>query len=134
MPQDPPPKQSLLEIRGFRTRVHLGCSEEERAFAQEVEFDVKISFREEPAATRSDRLEDTICYAALCEAIDKTARAHPFQLIEALGRDVYAALHRVIQVSDGPKDVDLQVSVLKLHTPVENLRGGARFVYGDWLK
>ena len=120
---------SRLEVSGFRTRIHLGCSAEERALAQEVEFDLQLRFREEPVAAQTDRLEGTICYASLCEIIDRTARAHPFQLIEALGREVYEALHQATL----KQDVRLQLTVHKLRTPVENLRGGARFVYGDAL-
>lgn len=118
-----------LEIRAHRVWVHLGWSEEERAVAQEVEFYVRIRFAKEPAATQTDDLADTLCYASLCEIIDLTSSAQPFRLIEALTRQIYSALRRAMDL----KEVEsfLQVTTHKLQTPIENLRGGVSFTFGD---
>lgn len=120
---------SLLEIRAYRAWVRLGWSEEERAIAQEVEFSVRIRFAKEPTATQTDELDDTLCYASLCEVIDLTCSAEPYRLIEALSRNVYIALRRAISLKE--IEAAVLVSTLKLRTPIENLRGGACFTYGD---
>lgn len=125
--------QSILEILAFHTRVHLGASDEERAFPQEVAFDIRIGFGEVPAATRTDRLEDTLCYSSLCDIVAKTAKSHPFRMIEALAREVHDSLRREIQTDPRYRAIALQVAVHKLHAPVEGLRGGARFVYGNTM-
>ncbi len=130
MAHDPAPKINRLEIRAFRTRVHLGVTQEERAIAQEVEFDVLVEFVEEPSATQTDQLEDTLCYDVLCQGIETTCSAHPFQLIEALGRAVYDAL----RYSSRHPEIALQIKVHKLKTPIAGLHGGAWFTYGDALR
>ena len=122
---------SRLELRAYRSRVHLGCSQEERAIAQEVEFDVLVQFHKEPGGARTDQLKDTLCYDVLCQGIEQTCRSHPFQLIEALGRETYESLRRAIAAECL---VDLQVTVHKLKTPIAGLLGGARFTYGDPLR
>lgn len=114
-----------LEILAFRTRVHLGWTAGERAQPQEVDIDAVIEFDGAPAATRTDELEDTLCYDQLCSRIDETARAHPYKLIEALAREIHEALQRSV----GDRAVGLEVSVHKLNTPIAALRGGARFTY-----
>ncbi len=117
-----------LKIRGYHTWVHLGCSEAERSMTQEVEFDVEIGFTTPPLGARTDRLEDTLNYGALCEALEATARRQPYQLIEALARSTYDALKKIA----GPGPL-IEVTVHKLRPPIENLRGGVRFSYGDIL-
>jgi dihydroneopterin aldolase len=118
-----------LEIRAYHTLVRLGVTPAERETAQAVEFGVRLRFSAEPAATRSDRIEDTLSYADLCAVLDQLVEKQEYHLIEALGRQAYEALRARIQ----PTDL-LEVTVHKLRPPIENLRGGALFVYGDELR
>jgi dihydroneopterin aldolase len=117
-----------LEILEYEIPVHLGCTEAERANPQSVAFDTRIAFAETPPGTQTDRIGDTLCYASVCETIRATAQGKSWNLIEALGRAVYEALHASTRI-----DCGIEISVHKLHPPVEHLRGGSRFVYGDRL-
>jgi dihydroneopterin aldolase len=119
-------RQCLLDIRAYHTWVNLGTTPAERSQPQEVEFEVRVRFAEEPPATSTDRVEDTICYGSLCTTLETTARAKPYHLIESLGRAVFDALKPCLAPGDR-----LEVTVHKLRPPIENLRGGARFIYGD---
>jgi dihydroneopterin aldolase len=120
---------SLLEVLAYRIPVSLGCTAQERAEPQDVDFDVRIQFKQSVAGAWSDRLEDTLCYSSLCGRIEAIARARPYHLVESLARDVFEALRALVPESQAR----LQVRVHKLRPPVERLNGGARFTYGDPL-
>ncbi len=117
---------ALLSLEGVRLEVRLGAGEQERARPQPVELDVEIHFDGPPEACRTDRIEDTICYARLVEAARELVAAHEFRSIERLG----AALHERLrqELSGGAR---LWIEVTKLAPPIEELRGGAHFVLGD---
>lgn len=117
---------AVLSLEGVRLEVRLGAGEEERARPQPVELDVEIHFDRPPGACRTDRIEDTICYAQLVEAARELVVGHEFRSIERLG----AALHERLrqELSEGAR---LWIEVTKLAPPIEGLRGGARFVLGD---
>src|SRR5262245_58043391 len=117
----------LLEFRGARLSVHLGCGAEERAVPQPVDLDVTVRFAELPAACETDKLEDTLCYADLIEAARARVRGREWKLVERLARELYGALRPL--VSPG---AELALRVTKLHPPVADLAGGVSFALGDF--
>ena len=118
---------SLLEFRGARLSVRLGCGAEERALPQPVDLDVSVRFAEPPAACASDDLGDTVCYADLIEAARGFVANREFKLVEHLAHE----LHRVLRPLVPPK-ADLWLRVTKLHPPVPDLLGGVSFALGDF--
>jgi len=63
------PQFHTLFIRDLVLHVHLGCSSEERKNPQEVRLTIDFRFKEMPPGALSDRLEETICYAEVAQAI-----------------------------------------------------------------
>ncbi|HTO69293.1 MAG TPA: dihydroneopterin aldolase [Myxococcota bacterium] len=118
---------ALLEFRGARLAVRLGCGAEERAVPQQVDLDVAVRFAELPAACESDKLGDTVCYAELIDAAREYVRRREFQLVEKLGRDLLAVLRPLV-----PPGAELWLRVTKLRPPVADLAGGVSFALGDF--
>jgi dihydroneopterin aldolase len=119
---------SLLTVNDFRVSVFLGCEAEERQVRQEVRFDVVFAFSHPPQGCLSDRLDQTICYSAVCNAIRNEAEGKEYLLIEKLGWDVHEAVQRLL-----PTGAEFGLRVMKLRPPVPNLFGGASFYIGSNL-
>jgi dihydroneopterin aldolase len=111
-----------LEVRDLSVPVRLGCSAEERAVPQEARFSLTLELPRPPRACQTDRLEDTICYATICDAIRAVATSGEFATVERLGA---AALERLRAAL--PPDVRARLRVHKVRPPVEDLLGGAIF-------
>jgi dihydroneopterin aldolase len=118
---------AVLEFRGARLDVRLGCSAEERAMPQPVDLDLALRFRTPPPACASDRLEDTVCYAELIEAARKTCAGREFHLVERLAHELFARLRVLV-----PAEAELWLRATKLRPPVAGLHGGVAFSLGDF--
>jgi FolB domain-containing protein len=119
-------RRTVLAFQDLRLRVRLGCTESERASPQGVALGVSIRFAEPPPAFRTDRLADTVCYAALAEAARKCCAGREFQTIERLACDLHRELVGLL-----PPGSTLGLRVTKLRPPVRHLRGGVSFTIGD---
>jgi dihydroneopterin aldolase len=119
---------SSLSINRLRLLVSLGCSVEERKVLQYVSFDVQIRFSTLPSGCVTDSLEQTVCYAKLCQKIKDVCDLQEYQLIEKLGWDVYQAVREFL-----PQDTFLWLRATKEHPPVAHLEGGSAFSIGDWV-
>jgi FolB domain-containing protein len=119
-------RQTVLAVEDLRLRVRLGCTESERATPQGVALGLSIRFAEPPPACRSDRLADTVCYAALAEAANKCCAGREFQTVERLAHDLYEQLAALL-----PPGAALRLRVTKLRPPVRGLRGGVSFTIGE---
>jgi dihydroneopterin aldolase len=118
---------SVLEFRGARLEVRLGCSAEERAVPQPVDLDLAVRFPELPKACTSDRLEDTLCYAELIDAAREACAGREFQLVERLAHELFGRLRPRL-----PAGAELWLRATKLRPPVAGLRGGVAFSLGDF--
>ncbi len=118
---------SVLEFRGARLDVRLGCSEAERATPQAVDLDVAVRFADLPVACESDALEDTLCYAELIEAARAACAGREFHLVERLAHELFGRLRTLV-----PPGADLWLRATKLRPPVAGLRGGVAFSLGDF--
>ena len=119
---------SLLEFRGARLSVHLGCGADERATAAARRpRRRRCASRSCRAACESDKLEDTLCYADLIEAARARVAGREFKLVERLAHELYGALRPLV-----PPGAELWLRVTKLHPPVAELAGGVSFALGDF--
>jgi len=114
--------RSVLEFDDARLRVHLGVGAAERAELQDVALGVAIQFAELPRACRSDRLEDTVCYAELIDAARATVLGRSFFTLERLAHELAGCARKYV-----PGDAALRITVTKLSPPVVGLPGGVRF-------
>jgi dihydroneopterin aldolase len=77
----------IITLEGLRADTLLGVYPRERVLPQSVEIDLKIGFASATAGA-SDRLADTIDYAAVAERIRADLATTRFHLLEALAEHI----------------------------------------------
>jgi dihydroneopterin aldolase len=115
-----------LAFDGLELAVHLGCEPEERALPQPVEVALRLAFAKPPEACRSDRLDDTVCYAEAVARIRSAASGAEFATLEHLAERIRSGLREWV-----PDGVGLRLRVTKLRPPVPGLRRGVSFTLED---
>lgn len=100
-----------IVVAGIRELGVHGVLPEEQARPQPFEVDVELTV-DLTAAGESDALEDTVDYAAVCEAVSRVVRSERYQLLERLA----TRIAEVCRVDDRVRAV--AVTVRKLHPPV----------------
>ena len=111
-----------LSLRGLEVEVHLGCTQPERARLQRISITLAIRFERAPRACESDELSETVCMAALAEALADVCRAREFALLEHLTQELHARALTLV-----PHDGECELEVTKLTPPIANLTGGFAF-------
>ncbi len=72
-----------VEIRGLSLYTHHGVSEAEREIGQRLEFDVSFDVPDCDAVL-TDRLEDTVDYAEVCDIVALAATERSYKTLERL--------------------------------------------------
>ena len=72
-----------VEITGLSLYTRHGVSEAERELGQRLVFDVSFEL-EDCDATVTDRVEDTVDYADVCEQVALAAQEHSYKTLERL--------------------------------------------------
>ena len=114
-----------LTIRGVLLPIRLGCSADERLNPQPVEIDLTIRFETPPRGMVTDRLEDTVSYDALVNAIKDVVSDREFSLIEHLANEILTSLRSVVG-----SEHQLRVTVRKVSPPIPEITKGAEFTVG----
>ncbi len=72
----------MISVRNLTLQGFHGVMPEERSLGQKfyIDLDCSVPDKEE----RQDDLEDTVCYAKLCETAETLSQSKTFQLIETL--------------------------------------------------
>ncbi len=108
----------LIELRSIRAVGTHGVLEEEKRRAQpfEVDVDLHLDLR---AAGASDRLEDTVDYGAVADAVVATVAGPHSDLLEHLAeRIARAAVEAAVTPASGALIDAVTVAVRKLRPPV----------------
>ncbi|MBX5470091.1 MAG: dihydroneopterin aldolase [Thermoleophilaceae bacterium] len=72
-----------VEIAGLSVYTHHGVEEAEREVGQRLVFDISFDLAE-CDATITDRIEDTVDYADVCEQVSLAAQARSYRTLERL--------------------------------------------------
>ncbi|MFN4195075.1 MAG: dihydroneopterin aldolase [Thermosynechococcus sp.] len=105
-----------LHLSGIRYYGYTGALPEEQVLGQWFEIDIQLWFDMAQAAA-SDRLEDTLDYRPLLQAIEQLMQQQRFQLIETLAAEI-------LKLCLAPPQVQrAAVRVTKLAPPVPNFTG-----------
>lgn len=100
-----------IRIPGIRELGIHGVLPEEQARPQPFEVDVELLV-DLAAAGETDRLDDTVDYSAVCEAVSRVVRSEQYHLLERLAS-------RIAEVCRAdPRVRGVVVEVRKLHPPV----------------
>ena len=100
-----------IEIMGIRAVGRHGVLPEEQARAQPFEVDLRLEVDLAPAAA-SDRLEDTVDYGVLAEAVARTIELESYNLLERLAGRIACMCTSIRGVQA------VEVSVRKLRPPI----------------
>lgn len=109
-----------IEVRGIRAYGRHGANPGERDHPQAFDLDLSLEV-DLSAARRSDRLEDTLDYAALHGAIVEIVREHSYQLLERLGDAILAQVMRDSRVIEAALTI-AKPGLLAGATPALTLR------------
>ena len=100
-----------IELRGLVASGYCGALPEEQQRPQPLEVDIDLHL-DLDAATKSDALDDTVDYGALCAMVERVILTERFTLIERLAE-------RVAEVSLADDRASaVSVTVRKLRPPV----------------
>jgi dihydroneopterin aldolase len=72
-----------VEIRGLSIYTHHGVTEAERKLGQRLEIDVSLDVSDCDAVL-TDRLEDTVDYAEVCDVVALAAKERSYKTLERL--------------------------------------------------
>jgi dihydroneopterin aldolase len=72
-----------IEISGLSLYTHVGVTEAEREVGQRLLFDIRIDVGESDA-TETDRVEDTVDYAEVCQLVALVAQQRNYRTLERL--------------------------------------------------
>jgi dihydroneopterin aldolase len=100
-----------IVVAGIRELGVHGVLPEEQTRPQPFEVDLELTV-DLTAAGESDALDDTVDYAAVCEAVSRVVRSERYQLLERLA----TRIAEVCCVDD--RVTGVTVTVRKLHPPV----------------
>jgi dihydroneopterin aldolase len=82
-----------IEISGLSLYTHMGVTEAEREVGQRLLIDIRIDAGEADA-TITDRVEDTVDYAEVCELVALVAQQRTYRTLE---RFCAAVVERVLE-------------------------------------
>jgi dihydroneopterin aldolase len=85
-----------IEISGLSLYTHMGVSEAEREVGQRLLIDIRIDAGEADA-TITDRVEDTVNYAEVCELVALVAQQRTYRTLE---RFCSAVVERILDTYD----------------------------------
>ena len=100
-----------IEILGIRAVGRHGVLPDEQSRAQPFEVDVRLE-ADLSAAAASDRLEDTVDYGVLTEAVARTIELESYNLLERLADRIASMCSSIRGVQS------VEVSVRKLRPPI----------------
>ena len=117
-PATAPAIPGQVTIRGIQARGRHGVGDDERALEQPYEVDVVVT-TDLSAAAASDRLDDTVDYAALQSVVISRVRDDSFHLIETLAASIGRAI-----LERWPAVGEVEVAVRKPEAPLPALASG----------
>lgn len=99
-------------IKGLLIHAHHGVMEHEGEVGQRFAIDLELTV-DLKDASRSDRLADTVSYAAIAAEAERAFTARNFKLIEAAAGAVADAI-----LTHFPRVIEIRVTVHKPHAPI----------------
>lgn len=115
------------QIKLTQLRFHTchGALPHEQHVAQEFWVDVEVHM-DVSAAGESDRLRDTVNYAAIAHAVEAIMMGPPVKLLETLATRIHSAVH-----GQDPRIDRVGVKVTKVDPPLGIPSGGVAVVVDD---
>lgn len=111
-----------ITLSGLRFHAFHGLYPEEEKTGNEFEVNLAVDYT--PPAEIINAIEDTVNYVSLYEII-KNAMQQPRHLLETLAMEIAEKIHQ-----DFPQITSIEITIQKLHPPVEKFTGnvGVRYL------
>ena len=119
--------KAKLIVPVVRGQASLGCTAQERAKLQNVEARIVIIFSKLPEACKTDRLDNTPCYAEMCDVLKKTFKRKKFHTIENLCVLGFEDLKLYLKKFKSLKGSTFEFTINKLNPPVDEITAGCQF-------
>lgn len=116
-----------VEISGLSVYAHHGVTAAERTVGQRIVFDISFEL-EHCDAVVTDRVEDTVDYAAACELVSYTASERSYKTLERLCKAVSGQLlerftaARAVTVRAAKPEPPLALSVDRVAVELDSQR------------
>ncbi len=94
--EERPEPEVTIEISGLSLYTHMGVTEAEREVGQRLLIDIRMDVGEADA-TITDRIEDTVNYAEVCELVALVAQLRSYRTLE---RFCAAVIERLLERYD----------------------------------
>jgi dihydroneopterin aldolase len=113
-----------VELRGISIYTHHGVTEAEREVGQRLEIDVTFEVPECDAVL-TDRLDDTVDYAEVCDIVVLAATERSYKTLERLGHVISERLierfgARVVHVRTAKPEPPLPVTMAEVAVEVSH--------------
>lgn len=81
----------IVFVQSLGVEASIGVYDWEKQIKQKLLFDLELSCNLIEAGI-SDNVDDTVCYATVCESITKLTQSQHFELLEALAEQICSTL------------------------------------------
>ena len=102
----------IVFVRGLLIHAHHGVMKHESKVGQRFEIDLELTI-DLSAASRSDKLADTVSYAAIVDVASRAFSQRSFRLVEAAAGAVVDAI-----LAAFPPVQAIRITVHKPHAPI----------------
>ena len=90
--------QDYILIDSLEVYTQVGCTEQERAFAQRLVFDLEILLSPKRPASQCD-LSNTVCYDQVCQTIAKLCQQQEWVLLEDIAESALDSIFETQQLA-----------------------------------
>lgn len=111
--------QDYIDISGIRSYGYIGVFPEEQVLGQWFEVDLRLEI-DLAKAGRSDRLEDTLNYAAVIMLVQTLLQTARYALLERMATEI---ADRILALPDQPPLTAVLVKLTKLTAPIPGFSG-----------
>ena len=114
MPKEP---QDYILIDSLEVYTKVGCTEQERAFAQRLVFDLEILLPSKRPRCRGE-LANTVCYDKVCKTIVKLCQQQEWVLLEDIAECALQSIFETQQLAQ-----TIKLTIKKQIVPGTNWTG-----------
>lgn len=110
-----------ITVKGLRFHAYHGLYAEEQKTGNDFEVNLTVDYT--PPSEVIQSIEDTINYVSLYDIVRKAMQL-PRHLLETLAMEIAEQIHTIF-----PMITAVELSIQKLHPPVENFTGNVGVIY-----
>ncbi|MEM9938597.1 MAG: dihydroneopterin aldolase [Pseudomonadota bacterium] len=103
-----------ISISNLRIHGYHGVKEAEKSLGQKFHVDIAYTIKRQPSGP--DRMNETVCYGAVCDLAARVSQSETFNLIETLADRIAAAV-----LSEFDLVQSIEIEIRKPSAPVSHI-------------